>query len=218
MVVRAGTVGAALVLALVSLMLVAGASVADTKQSRVIDKQRAKARDAAKAIALMESHMRVGEDGTLVLDEEALEEDVAAGEAAGVGTATFDSLQAALQKTNEDIEAGEATAADVFSSEPELQGGITTLRRCDGVNGTYYRWWGYRSFANDCVTHHLVRLLYIGAAANTIAVYFGWAPGGLIGPLMAIGAVVIDGVDERGGHDGVYFTKVYGVGTTVWHQ
>lgn len=217
-VVRAGTVGAALVLALMSLVLIAGASSAETRQSREIAKQRAKAQSVAKAITLMEEHMEVGEDGKLVLDEEALAEDVAGGEAAGVSAATFDSLEAALRKTNGEIEAGETTAAEVFSSEPEVQGGITTLRRCDGINGTYYRWWGYRSYANDCVTHHLIRLLYIGAAANTIAAYFGWAPGGLIAPIMVIGGVVIDGVDERGRHDGVYFTKVYGVGTTVWHQ
>jgi hypothetical protein len=218
-VVRAGTVGAALVLALMSLVLITGASSAETRKSREIAKQRAKAQSVAKAITLMEEHMEVGEDGKLVLDKAALAEDVAGGEAAGVSAATFDSLEAALRKTNGEIEAGETTAAEVFSSEPEVQGGgITTLRRCDGINGTYYRWWGYRSFLNDCATHTLGRLLLIGATANAIAAYFGWVPGGLIGPIMVIGAVVIDHIDERGGHDGVYFTKVYGVGTTIWHQ
>lgn len=219
MVVRAGTVGAALVLALMSLVLVAGVSSAETKQSREIAKQRTKARSVEKAITLMEEHMEVDEDGKLVLDEEALAEDVADGEAAGVSAATFDSLEAALRKTNGEIEAGETTAIEVFSSEPEVQGsGITTLRRCDGINGTYFRWWGFRSYTNDCATHTVIRLLLVGAGFNAIAAYCGWLPGALAGPLLAIGAVVIDGIDERGGHDGVYFTRVYGVGTTVWHQ
>lgn len=187
---------------------------------------QAKNAEFDRVAALMEKYMYVKKNGQLGLDNAAFALELRRGGAKAVDPAIFSQLKISLAKTNKKIRDGEIVASDVFPSsnvtitepDPTQNGEVSSLRYCPGINGTYFHWWGYRTYLDDCRTHTLVWLLSVGAGGNAIAAYFGWVPGGLIGPILGIYAGTVVWVDDRGGHNGIYFTHLWSNQTWFWHQ
>ena len=223
MVVRAGTVGAALVLALMSLVLIAGTSSAEIKQSRELAKQRAKAQSFDKAVVLMEKHMSEASDGTIELDEAGLKADIDAGAAAGVDRSVFEELQGALENTNNNLETGEMEASEVFPSsatERLASGDMYTAARCAGVNSLHTHWYGWHVLMNDCRTHTFSWGLKAGWTAGQIRALLGRnLPVAIAMTLGNFASSTVDYIDARGGHRGIQ-TKITWNSYVFyyWHQ
>lgn len=223
MVVRAGTVGVALALALVSLVLIAGASTAQTRQFKAAAEQKSRAESFDTAVALMERHMSEARDGTLALDESALAADLEDGAAAGVNRSVFEELQDALNHTNRKLKAGRVKASEVFpSSETErlATGDVHTSARCAGVNSAHTHWYGWHIMMNDCRTHTYSYALGAGFTVWQIRSIVGKnVPLAIAATLGSFASRTVDYIDIRGGHRGIH-TKITWSGATFyfWHQ
>lgn len=204
---RSTTVVAAFALAI----LVAGlatqtssAHTARTDQSARTTGQQTEAEAFDRAVALMEEHMRVAKDGTLVLEHKALTRDIKGGAAKGIEPETFAQLKVALAHTNAALRSNKTKASDVFPSttmDSSIEETGVTRMGCRGRNGYTNHWWGRRSYLDDCRTHTLVDALRVGAAVCSA---FPSMHTRLCALLGGVGAIYIDRVDRRGGHDGIY--------------
>ena len=223
MVVRASTVGVALVLALMSLMLIAEVSSAGTKGSKEVAKQKSRAESFDRAVVLMERHMSETSDGTLVLDEAGLKADIDDGAAAGVDRSVFEELEDALNYTNHNLETGEMEASEVSptsATESLASGEMSVLARCAGVNSVHTHWYGYHVLMNDCRTHTFSWALKAGWSAGQIRALLGRnLPLGIAMVLGNFASNTVDYIDARGGHRGLQ-TKVTWGGYVFyyWHQ
>lgn len=156
---RSMTVVAALALAI----LVAGlatqnsyARTATTEQPARATGQQTEAGNFDRAVALMEKHMRVAGDGTLVLDHKALARDIKDGAAKGIEPRTLAELKGALVHTNAALRSDKMEASDVFpttAADPSNKDTEFTIMGCRGRNGYTTHWWGRRSYLDDCRTH-----------------------------------------------------------------
>lgn len=204
---RSMTVVAALALAI----LVAGlatqnsyARTATTEQPARATGQQTEAGNFDRAVALMEKHMRVAGDGTLVLDHKALARDIKDGAAKGIEPRTLAELKGALVHTNAALRSDKMEASDVFpttAADPSNKDTEFTIMGCRGRNGYTTHWWGRRSYLDDCRTHTLVDVLTAGTA---VCGAFPSMHTRLCALLSGLGAIYISRVDRRGGHDGIY--------------
>jgi hypothetical protein len=166
--------------------------------------RQADAGDFERAVALMEEHMRVARDGTLVLDHKALTHDINNGAATGVERRTFNELEEALEHTNAALRSDKIEASDVFpSNEIGRPTGKTrfAIMGCRGRNGYEDYWWGRRSYLDECRTRTLVDVMRAGASICGALPSIGTRLCALLG---GVGSIYIDRVDRRGGHDGIY--------------
>jgi hypothetical protein len=100
--------------------------------------------DFDRAVALMEEHMRVARDGTLVLDQRALTRAIKAGASKGIEPGTFNELEDALLHTNAALRSDKMVASDVFPSNeihPWIEATRFTVMGCRGRNGYEDYWW-----------------------------------------------------------------------------
>jgi len=204
---RSMTVVAAFALAI----LVAGlttqtssARTATTEQPARTTGQQTGLENFDRAIALMEKHMRVTRDGTLALDHKALAQDIKDGAARGIEPGSFAKLKGALVHTNAALRSDEMDASEVFPStaiDPSIEETGVVRMGCRGRNGYTNHWWGRRSYLDDCRTHTLVDVLRGGAV---VCGAFPSMHTRLCALLGGLGAVYINSIDRRGGHDGIY--------------
>ena len=200
---RSITVGASLVLAILLAQLAMhtpSAKAATADQSG----RQARAEGFDRAVALMEEHMRVARDGTLALDQKALNREIKGGAARGIKPRTFTNLEEALAHTNAALRANRMEASDVFPSseiDPSIQKTSFTTMSCRGRNGYEDFWWGRRSYLDDCRTHTLVDALRAGASICGVLPSIQTRLCALLG---GVGAIYIARVDRLGGHDGIY--------------
>lgn len=203
---RSMTVVAVLALAILVAGLATQTSYARTsameQPARTIG-QRAEAEDFDRAVALVEKHLRVAEDGTLALDRKGLARDIKDGAASGIEPSTFATLKEALAHTNAALRSDKIEASDVFptATDPPAEEPEFTIMGCRGRNGYTDHWWGRRSYLDDCRTHTLVDALRVGTVVCGV---FPSMHTRLCGLLSGLGSVYIDRVDRRGGHDGIY--------------
>jgi hypothetical protein len=200
---RSITVVASLVLAILLAQL---ATRTTSAQAATVDQsgRQMEAEDFDRAVALMEEHMRVTRDGTLGLDQRALTRAIEDGAARGIEPRTFSKLEEALWHTNAVLRANRMEASDVFPSkeiDPSPEDTRFTVMGCRGRNGYEDYWWGRRSYLDDCRTHTLVDALRAGAAVCSALPSLQTRLCALLG---SVGAIFIDRVDRRGGHDGIY--------------
>ncbi len=179
---------------------------ADTKQ-----RDAAAGKQAERAIFLMERHMKIGSNGTLLLDEEGLKDDVQAGLAEGIDRSVFGALRQNLADTNAKILEGRASgqsskakAEDLFptvSSHAIEKDLVSSRAGCPGINWVQYFWWGRRSWIDNCNTNKLVRRLIGGAGVFAIIACFpvGGAPAGMASALMGLGGYAIDNTNRGRG-------------------
>jgi hypothetical protein len=214
---------AALVLGVFAVGVGANTSVAqaesgqrDVKVAQTTDRTR----DFHRAIALMEQHMRVTEDGTLALDEEALSRDIEAGKARGIRPGTFAGLKEALKATNTRLRSGALKASDVFPSggarpfahSTAVQGdGTVTASGCRGKSGSRFYWWGVRIWLNSCQTNNLIFLLQSGAGGLTICKKIGPIPCRVAAVIAQISVARIVQINNNGGNDGLVIDKSWGL-------
>jgi len=166
--------------------------------------QRAEAEDFDRAVALMERHMRVTRDGTLTLDRKGLAQDIKAGAAKGIEPGTLAELKGALARTNAALRQDKMEPSEVFPSttvDAPIEKTEFTIMGCRGRNGYTNHWWGRRSYLDDCRTHTLVDVLRGGAIVCSA---FPSMHTRLCALLGGLGAIYIERVDSRGGHDGIY--------------
>jgi hypothetical protein len=194
-----------LAILLAVLTMQASSARADTVEQRArMSGQQAEAEGFDRAVALMEEHMRVARDGTLTLDHKALKRDINDGAARGVQPRTFTKLEEALAHTNAALRANKMEASDVFPSndiDPSIHKTTFTVMGCRGRNGYEDFWWGRRSYLDDCRTHTLVDVMRAGASICGALPSIQTRLCALLG---GVGAIYIDRVDRRGGHDGIY--------------
>lgn len=204
---RSITVVAAVALAILATGLAMQTSYAQTsamEQSARTIRQQGEARDFDRAVALMEEHMRVANNGTLRLDHKGLARDIKDGAAKGIEPEIIATLKNALAHTNAALRSDKMEASKVFPSseiEPPSNETEFTIMGCRGRNGYTNHWWGRRSYLDDCRTHTLVDVLRGGAVVCGAFPSMHTRLCTLIGGL---GAVYINSVDRRGGHDGIY--------------
>lgn len=106
----------------------ASAAQAKTNQNKdtaQISENAKKAKEAERAIALMEQHMQVTKGGTLSLDEKGLAQDIRSGKATGVDPAVFAKLKRNLAQTNADLRAGSTKS---FSAQSVKSNRRTAIR------------------------------------------------------------------------------------------
>ena len=120
-------------------------------------------KQAERAIFLMERHMKIESNGTLLLDDESLKDDIQAGLAEGIDGSVFAALKQNLADTNSRLLKGKAAgqssrskAEDLFptvSSQATNKDLVSSRSGCPGINWVQYFWWGRRSWiAWECGT------------------------------------------------------------------
>ena len=168
-----------------------------------------KGKQAERAIALMERHMEIKRNGTLLLDEKRLENDIRAGQAEGIDRSVFTALKQNLADTNAKLLNSKANAKDLFPTvyAQESSRDLVSSRGCAGVNRVRYYWWGRRSWIDNCNTNKLVRRLY--ASAGVFGVIACFPVGGL--PVAAAAAIIGLGggaIDATNRGRGVYVNYI----------
>jgi hypothetical protein len=176
----------------------ASSAFADTKQEAI-----EKGKQAERAIALMERHMKIKSNGTLSLDEKGLENDIRSGRAEGIDRSVFAALKQNLADTNAKILNSKAKAEDLF---PTVSAEATEKRTispkgCAGINWVQYFWWGRRSWIDNCNTNKLVRRLYANMGVFAIIACFpvGGVPVAMASAIIGLGGFAIDATNRGRG-------------------
>jgi hypothetical protein len=180
-------------------------------------------KQAERAVALMEKHMRVTSGNTLLLDEQGLAADIDAGRAKDVEPRVFTALKRELAETNETLKysrgfgrsSAKVDARDLFPTDNEFDGNasgsVTMLSRCAGRSGVDYFWWGKRLYLDTCETRSLVGRLSAGAgAAAIIAVLPGGQPAAVAATIIGLGAGAVSRANRGRGVKINYLARIVG--------
>lgn len=187
----------------------------DARASAQAKKMREEAAEIKRAVSIMEKHMRIGDDGTLELDEDALQADIGLGTVEGIGFGTFEDLRKDLEATNDRIRGGKQRAADVFPSEDvemvEHKTASPDARSCRGRSGRRWYWWGVKLYLSSCDVNKLL-LVYAGYLSVTALCErfpFTTVPCKYIRATLTFSAGYIHYVHAQGGSDGLVIQKSY---------
>jgi len=138
----------------------------------------------------------------------------------GLGHSTFVTLHRALKAGNHHLR----TRPAVRESEFDVGGALLSefeweAESCAGITTVKSRWWGTRTWLNECDTKSLIAFLKGGGALGTgicaiIAKHPACAGFGII----AGGGFAIEAIDDLGSNNGIVISQPWVGPPIVWHQ